>query len=213
MLAVGLFIVLGFVAFVIVGNLINDVKDAQDQNDRQQQVITQNQARIRAAVTANRRLNCAISKAITANPIVRIPQFETEEEFRRRVAALRVILRQTKGIDCDVVLAPVSTAGTSPKLLPSGPGAGSSSAPSTGPSSSGGSTTQPTAPSTPPSGAGGNGGGGGGNGGGSNTTPAPGPPGPPGPGGPPGPPGAPPGGGGPLDRVGDLLNCVLRGNC
>lgn len=190
-IAVSAFIVLGFIAFVIIGNLVADVQDAQTQNAEQANAIATNQRRIRDGVIANRRLNCAIAKAITANPLVRIPQFETEAAFRRRVTALHLILRLTAGIDCSAVLAPVSTGAVKPEPLP---GLQLAPTPTAG---------QPAAPSNPPSG--GHRGGGGGNPTGSSA-----PPGPTGPGGPhPG--GGSPGGGGPLCENPVLPVCIRLG--
>lgn len=121
---VALFVVAGSWAIFQTWQLAQKVDD-------QQQAITRNQQTIRGLVAsnadligANRRLNCAISKAITANPIVRIPAFESKKEFQRRVAALRLIVSLVKGIDCVAVLAPVSTGAkdTQPLPLPKGGG-------------------------------------------------------------------------------------------
>lgn len=86
LIALSAFVVLGTIAFVLMRGLISDIQDTQKQG---------------------RLLVCAISNAVTANPIVRIPEFQTQEQFDRQVAALKLIVVQTRDIDCEAVLAPI----------------------------------------------------------------------------------------------------------
>lgn len=184
-IALTLFVVLGTIAFIVGGNLINDVKAAQKINDRQTD-------QIQAAQVQTRRLNCAIAKAITANPIVRIPEFQTEDQFHRQVVALRLILALSHGLDCGTVLGPVikaeknKTASQQPEgggaLTPQASGSQIPGQPSS-PSSSGAPAQHPASPpsgggsapggSNPGGGGGVPGGGSGGGAGGGGSAPSP----------------------------------------
>lgn len=117
------------VAFAVSLTLLyggyRSVQDQQRVNDAQTAKLAEQQAAIQVGTVLNRRTVCAITKAITANPIVRIPQFETKAAFKRRVSSLHLILRLSRGINCTAVLAPITVGfvGARPLPLPKGGGA------------------------------------------------------------------------------------------
>lgn len=110
-IATSAFVVLGTLALAIGGKALHDVRHQQSVNERQG-------AAIEVTSLENRQLNCAITRAITANPIVRYPQFETEGAFRRRVASYQTILRVSRGLDCKAVLAPITVGLVRPRPFP-----------------------------------------------------------------------------------------------
>lgn len=96
------FVVLGTIALFLMRGLIHDVQETQKQG---------------------RRVVCALSNAITTNPIVRIPAFQTQEQFDRQVAALKLIIVLTKDIDCTTVLSSIiDEQGASPPVKKKGGG-------------------------------------------------------------------------------------------
>lgn len=99
-------VALGTSAFIVFGNLLDDVKKAQEDNDK---------------------LTCAVTRTITANPIKRIPGFQTEEEFRRSLEALNLILVLAKPLDCDAVLGPVIATTIHSRPAPQARGGGAQS--------------------------------------------------------------------------------------
>lgn len=113
LIGLGAFVVLGFLAFIIGGNLISDVKDQTQKNAEQADQIAANQVVIRqtardaaAAASASNRLSCILSRAVTSVPLARRPG-ESAEDFHQRVRFSHLIVQLAEGIDCHAALAPV----------------------------------------------------------------------------------------------------------
>lgn len=112
-ISLAVFVWLGFTAFVVFGNLVDDVRDAQDeaktqrmQIAAQQQTIQQNVGNIQISLTRSDRITCILARAVTKLPIEHRPG-EPAKTLRARVNFAKLLVRLARGIDCAAALGPV----------------------------------------------------------------------------------------------------------